>query len=51
MIYLLTGVMPAIFVMEQIMEHVSRTVGKEPLVVKTLNLYQKDQVWLPQIAC
>ncbi|XP_053383995.1 uncharacterized protein LOC123535767 isoform X2 [Mercenaria mercenaria] len=35
---------PGIFVMETIMEHLSKTLGKDPTELRQLNLYKKDQV-------
>ena len=38
------GSVPFIFIMESIMEHVAKSLGKDPLEVRKLNLYQKGQV-------
>lgn len=37
------GAVPASFVIETIMEHVAKAVNKHPILVKELNLYEKDQ--------
>lgn len=39
-----TGATPGIFIMETIMEHVAKSLGKDPTAVKILNLYKKGQV-------
>ena len=40
----ITGSVPAIYIMEQMMEHVARKLNKDPMAVKTLNLYKQGQV-------
>ena len=39
------GTLPAIFIMESIMDHVARTLGMDVDEVKKQNLYQQDQVF------
>jgi xanthine dehydrogenase/oxidase len=36
--------MPGIFIMESIMEHVAKSLGKSPEDVRVVNLYQEGQV-------
>ena len=43
-LFITAASLPAIFAMEHMMEHVARTLNKDPLAVKTLNLYQQGQV-------
>ena len=38
------GTFPAIAIMEHIIEHVAKALNKDPLAVKTLNLYNKNDV-------
>ena len=38
------GSVPFIFIMESIIEHVAKSLGKDPLEVRKLNLYTKGQV-------
>ena len=40
----ITGSVPGIFIMEQMMEHVARKLNKDPLEIKSLNLYKQGQV-------
>lgn len=37
---------PDILIMENMMEHVARTSGQDPIVVKQNNLYVEGQVYL-----
>ena len=36
--------MPLIFIMESMIEHVAKSLGKDPLEVRKLNLYTQGQV-------
>ena len=38
------GSVPAAFMVESIMEHISKAINKHPIIVKELNLYQPHQV-------
>ena len=40
----IVGSLPGIFIIEQMMEHVARTLSLDPIVVKTQNLYKQGQV-------
>lgn len=42
--YLFIATLPAIFIMETIMQHVGEVLGVPPETVKEKNLYQKGQV-------
>ena len=36
--------LPAIYITEHLIEHVARTLNKDPLSIKTLNFYKNGQV-------
>ena len=38
------GSLPAIFFMEQMMEHIARTLNKDAATIKALNFYKQGQV-------
>jgi xanthine dehydrogenase/oxidase len=40
----LAGSLPAIFIIESIMEHVAKSLNKSPEEVRMINLYQKGQL-------
>ena len=41
-LYIVT--LPAIYITEHLIEHVARTLNKDPLAIKTLNFYKDGQV-------
>ena len=43
-LYIYTGTLPAIFIIEAIMQSVAEALGVPPEVVKEKNLYEKGQV-------
>lgn len=40
----LSGSLPAIFIMEAIMEHVAKSINKDPLDIRMMNMYTDTQV-------
>ena len=50
-IYIYEGCMQAIFIIDTIMDHIARELGKDPAAVRGLNLYQKGQVRSNMISC
>ena len=43
------GPVPALLIIETILEQIAQKLNKHPIDVKELNLYQKDQVYISQI--
>lgn len=44
MSYAVAGTMPAIFMMESMMDHVAKVLGMDTEAVKKMNLYKQGQV-------
>ena len=42
-----SGSVPAALIGETVFEHVARALNKHPIILKELNLYEADQVFIP----